>query len=54
MSRYPLSFNINAGMKMIGSQFTEAAGEKHGNVDRGDEIILPECGLRPDISTQAE
>ena len=54
MSRYTLCFNINAGMKMIGSQFTEIAGEIHGNVYRRNEIILPESGLGPDRSTLAE
>lgn len=54
MSRYPLCFNINTGMKMIGSQFTKTPGEEHGNVDGGSEIILLECGLGPHNSTKAE
>ncbi len=54
MSGYTLGFNINAGMKMIGSKFPEATGEIHGNVDRRGEIILPECWLGPDRSHQVK
>jgi hypothetical protein len=41
-------------MKMVGSQFTEVAGEIHGNVYRRYEIILTESGLGPDRSIQAK